>query len=104
LPQCLWFSSCTFKCLIWRLCDTPILSILQPQGCEVDVQLAEHRQYLVARCAPAAALLFGPPGGGGAAAAAGMQLQSIPQAAASLAGWSSVGLERLFMDLYQVCF
>jgi hypothetical protein len=65
------------------------------------VQLAQHRQYLVERCAPAAALLFGPPGGA-AGAAAGLQLQSIPQAAASLAGWSSVGLERLFMDLYQV--
>jgi hypothetical protein len=79
-----------------------LLLLCQPQGCDVDVQLAEHRQYLVARCAPAAALLFGPPGGGGGAAAAGMQLQSIPQAAASLAGWSSVGLERLFLDLYQV--
>ncbi|WIA19416.1 hypothetical protein OEZ85_004036 [Tetradesmus obliquus] len=83
--------------------DISIVALLQPNGCELDVQLAQHRQYLVARCAPAAALLFGPPGGGGGAggAAAGLQLQSVPQAAASLAGWSSVGLERLFMDLYQ---
>jgi hypothetical protein len=51
-----------------------------------------HRSYLVSRCAAAAAVLFSPPA----------QAQGAEQAAAALSTWNTAGLERLFMDLYQV--
>jgi hypothetical protein len=52
-----------------------------------------HRSYLVERCAAAAAVLFSPPQA---------PHQTREQAAAALGTWSTTGLERLFMDLYQV--
>lgn len=67
----------------------------QPHGSPADADSAARRAYLVERCTPAAAVLFGAPAAGG-------QPQPLPDAAATLAGWSNLGLERLFSDLYQV--
>jgi hypothetical protein len=53
-----------------------------------------HCKYLVERCAAAAAVLFSPPHS---------PRQTLEEAAQALGNWSTTGLERLFMDLYQVC-
>jgi len=66
---------------------------VQLDGCAVDVLLSAHRSYLASRCAPAAAVLFSPHGG---------PQQPVEEAAEKLTSWSTVALERLFMDLYQV--
>ncbi|KAF8058921.1 FUBP3 [Scenedesmus sp. PABB004] len=76
--------------------DANILAVLQLDGMGVDAALAAQRDYLVQRCAPAAALLFAPPG-----APPGSHAQLLADARAQLASWSSLGLERLFLDLHQ---
>ncbi len=66
---------------------------LQAHAHADDEASVQHRSYLVDRCKYAAALLFGPP-----------QDQRLADPAAALnvlAGWSTAGLERLFVDLHQ---
>eukprot|EP00775_Hariotina_reticulata_P014262 gene14262-14412_t len=72
--------------------DIHIAALLQLEGCPLDMVLSAHRSFLVSRCAPAAAVLFSPHGG---------PQQPVEEAAEKLTSWSTVALERLFMDLYQ---
>lgn len=76
--------------------DVSVVALLKGKPHAPDVARAAHRAYMIERCTCAAALLFAPPGG-----ARHSRQAAEASAARMLRTWSTVGIERLFADLFQ---